>query len=66
MTLFLIKKIIMTTTADEKIVNAKDHIDEAYKELLIFLDKGHDDYKEEYIDDVHKIMRKLLKINRKL
>jgi hypothetical protein len=59
----------VTTTADEKIRNAKELISNAYKELLIVLDEetwGHNDFKEGYIDEVHEIAVELLKLKRKL
>lgn len=48
----------MTTTADEKIMNAKDLLSQAYRELLIVLDEntwGHSDFNEEYIDKINDI-----------
>jgi len=59
----------MTTTADEKIMNAKDLLSQAYRELLIVLDEntwGHSDFNEEYIDKVSDIAMQLLKLKRKL
>jgi hypothetical protein len=59
----------VTTTADEKIRSAKDLISEAYKELLIALDVdtwGHNEFKEEYIDQVQEVVIELLKLKRKL
>lgn len=59
----------MTTTADEKIRNAKDLISDAYKELLIVLDEdtwGHNEFIEGYIDTVQEVAMELLKLKRKL
>jgi len=59
----------MTTTADEKIKNAKDFMSDAYNELLIVLNEdtdGHDDFKKEYIDIVQEVALELLKLKRKL
>lgn len=59
----------VTTKADEKIINAKNLISEAYKELLIVLDDetwGHSDLKEEYLSKVQEVALELLKLKRKL
>lgn len=59
----------MITTADEKIIKAKDLISDAYKELLIVLDEdthGYDDFKKEYLNTIQEIALELLKLKRKL
>lgn len=57
------------TTADEKLDEAKDLINQAYKLLLEVLNPdtyGSDEYEEEYINTVHESVLDLLKIKRKL
>jgi len=59
----------MTTTVDEKRQEAKDKLDEAYKALLIVLDKdtwGHSDLTEEYVDKIADIAFQVLKLSRKI
>ena len=59
----------MTTTADEKIKEAKDKLAEAYKALLIVLDEdtwGHEELKEGYMDTVQELTMQIFKWKRKL
>lgn len=59
----------VTTTTDEKIQSAKDHLSIAYKELLIVLDEdtwGHNGLDELYINTIHEITIEILKLKRKL
>jgi len=59
----------VTTTADEKLRDAREKIEGAYKDLLEFLNEdtyGHGDYKSDFIDTVHELALELLKIKRKL
>lgn len=59
----------VTTTADEKIKEAKYKLAEAYKALLTVLDEdtwGHSDFKEEYMDIVQEVAFEILKWKRKL
>lgn len=59
----------VTTTADEKLSQAKKHLSEAYKALLEVLDEstwGHGDFKQDYIDTVAEVTFELLKLKRKL
>lgn len=57
------------TTADERIDQAREHVKSAIKNLQEALDEdtwGHDDYKEEYIDELFELTHQLRKIKRKL
>ena len=59
----------VTTTADEKIREAKDKLTEAYKALLTVLDEdtwGHGEFKEGYMDTVQEVAMEILKWKRKL
>ena len=59
----------VTTTADEKIRSAKEHLSAAYKDLLEVLDEdtwGHDDFIDGYIDTVAEVTIEILKIKKKL
>lgn len=59
----------VTTTADEKIRNAKELLSQAYKELLVVLDEdtwGHNDLKEDYVDTVQEVAVEILKLKRKI
>ena len=59
----------VTTTADEKLQSAKDHIGDAVKDLREFLDPdtwGNADYKEEFLEEVEQVYVKLCKIKRKM
>lgn len=59
----------VTTTFDEKISSAKEHVEAAYGCLYVCMDKdtwGYYDMKEEYIDKVLECMKMLLEIKRKL
>ncbi len=64
-----LKEMGIITKADEKLKDAKEKINEAYKDLLEFLDEetwGHEDYDNDFIDKVHEIALELLKVKRKL
>lgn len=53
------------TTCDELIDEAKDHIKEANRKLKKALDQdtwGYDEYKKEYILDLHEIQEQLARI----
>ena len=59
----------MTTTADEKIHEAKKSIDLAIKQLLVVVDEdtwGYRDLGKEYINIVFEAMIELHKIKQKL
>jgi hypothetical protein len=59
----------VTTTADEKLREAKEKLSEAYQALLIVLDEntwGHHNFKEGYIDTVYEVAIEILKLKRKL
>ncbi len=55
---------------NNEIETAKNHIDEAYKELLSALAKENTqdcvEYKDEYVDTIHKVAAELLQLKRKL
>lgn len=57
------------TTADEKIDETKEHIDDAIKSLRYALDMdtwGSDQYNDEYLGKLEKVLLKLHKIKRKI
>lgn len=57
------------TAADEKIIEAKEHLAQAYKALLTVLDEdtwGHSEFDQEYIDTVKEAAFDVLKWKRKL
>jgi len=59
----------VTTTADEKRGEAKDHVKKAYECLLTVLDIdtwGSSNYTDTYIDDMHEVALSLLKLHRKI
>lgn len=59
----------VNTTASECIDKVRENIEEAYKNILIVLNpdtSGNDEYKKEYIDDLHDVAVELLKIKRKI
>jgi len=59
----------MTTTADEAIIEAKDHMSRAYRQLLLVLDEntwGHDQFRVGYIEEVSEVAMKLLMLKRQL
>lgn len=59
----------VTTQADIRIQEAKDHLAGAYKALLIVMDEetyGHGDFKEEYLTTVSELAMEILKWKRKL
>jgi len=59
----------VTTTVDENIQTAKDHISSAIKELLNTVDEdtwGHHDMSDEYLETIHDSILKLSLIKRKL
>lgn len=48
------------TTADERIVSAKKHLDAAHADLLVVLSEdtyGHDEFKPDYIDKIHSAVK---------
>lgn len=59
----------VTTTADEKLEEARENIAFAYKNILTVLDPdtwGSSDFNSNYIDDLHQVTLKLLEIKRLL
>lgn len=57
----------VTTTADEKLQETKDHLWNAYKSLMVVLDPntwGHEDYKQEYIEKLHTLAMKMLELKK--
>ena len=61
--------MLVTTTADKAISDAKDHISCAYRELLTVLDEstwGHDQFVDGYIEKVSEVAMGLLKLKRQL
>lgn len=59
----------VTTTADEKRDEAKDHMKQAYECLLVALDEdtwGSTDYNDDYVDKLHEVAIKILKLKRKI
>ena len=57
----------VTTTADEKLRSAKDHLSQAYNDILIVLNEdtyGHDEYHADYLDKLHEIALSILKLKR--
>lgn len=59
----------VVTTADEKIQSAKEHIKQAYEELLEALRPstwGITDYKESYITALHEALLQLSQLRNKL
>jgi len=57
------------TTADEKLEEAKENINIAYKNILTVLDPdtwGSNEFNAYYLDDLHKVLLKLLEIKRLL
>ncbi len=59
----------VTTTADTKKEEAKEHLSDAYKALLTVLDEntwGHSDFNKDYIDTIHEVALEILKLKRKL
>jgi hypothetical protein len=59
----------VTTTADEKIMEARNGVDQAYRAILTVLDPdtwGHGDFNSEYIEKLHFIQLELLKIKKEL
>ena len=58
-----------TTTADEKLQNAKEEINSAIKnlsEIVINQVWGYDEYREEYFDKMQSALTELLKIRKSL
>jgi len=59
----------VTTTCDEKIMSAKEHLSAAYKDLLTVMDEdtwGHFDYKEGYVETVSDVARRILECKKQL
>lgn len=59
----------VTTTADEAIHRATDHLESAYKDLLAVVNPdtwGHSDFKKEYIDDIFEAISLIMNAKRKL
>lgn len=59
----------VVTTADEKILECKSKLDDAYKALLFVLNPdtyGHDELKDEYILNVEKVAIAILSLKREL
>lgn len=59
----------VTTTADDKIREAKENLSNAYKALMIVLDDdtwGHNEFREGYMDEVQEVAMDILKLKRKL
>lgn len=59
----------VTTTADEKLEDIKKNISDSIKDLREVLDPetwGHEDYKEEYIEELGEVYLDLCKIKKKL
>jgi hypothetical protein len=59
----------MTTIADKNLDEAKEHINQAYKNLLIVIDSdtwGHENFHDLYVDKIEECIIELAKIKRKL
>lgn len=59
----------VTTTADEKLQSAKDHLKEASIDILEILHPdtwGHSDYKEEFIATLEEVLIQLRQIRLKI
>ena len=59
----------VTTRADEKIREARENLDVAYKNILIVLNPdtwGHEEYSSEFLEGLHKIANDLFKLKKKL
>lgn len=59
----------VTTTADERLEDARENVIDAVKNLHKFLDPdtwGHDDYTEEFKSEVLETCKQLLDIREKL
>ena len=57
------------TTAQEKLESARNSVEQAYKDLLVFLNSdtwGHKDYNDLFIDHIQEVSSDLLKVKRKL
>lgn len=57
------------TTADDKVEEAKEHLRQAYKALLVAMDEdtwGYADYSEEYLNTIRKVSGKIVKWKSKL
>jgi hypothetical protein len=55
----------VTTTADEKIIEAREHIRVAHVKIMEVLNPdtwGYDQYSPEYIEDLHKCAMKIIEI----
>lgn len=59
----------VTTTADERRRSALEHLEEAYKDILIFLNPdtwGNSEYSSEYKEEMHEVLTELNKLKSKL
>ncbi len=59
----------VTTTADEKLRSAREHISQAYQNILEALNPstwGSDEYNSEYQVTLHEILMDLYKLEKKL
>ena len=59
----------VTTTSDEKLDDARNHILSAQKLLMEALHPdtwGHDDYDDEFIEKILEVSVELIKLSRKL
>ena len=64
-----IKIIGVTTTADERLAEAKEHLNDAYKCLMEVCNPetwGHNDFKDEYLEKLFEVNIDILKIKNKL
>lgn len=59
----------VVTTADDKIEELKQHLNEAYKAVTIVLDDntwGHDHFTKEYLDKLLEVMLDIVNVKNKL
>lgn len=59
----------MTTTADERLDKARTHVSDVVKCLVDVLYnevRGHSDFKQEYLDELHTLLGELNSIKRRL
>jgi hypothetical protein len=58
-----------TTTADERLESAREHIKEATKdlsEIVIGECDGHDEFKEEFVVNMYQILQELVDVKKRL
>ncbi len=59
----------VTTTADEKLREARENLEVAYKNILSVLNPdtwGNSEYSSEYLEKLHNIASELFKIKKEL